>query len=384
VNILIISADFPPWDGGIAQVGYEYARTFSKLGHQVTVVAPKYGGHESWDRTQTFDIIRYRTHNAFAVHYWLLKMKLRSVIKRKSIDWVLTMRWNMDGIALMALRNIPPVVFQWYHGNELFDRHLKIARWHSKLQHLMASTTINIAVSDYTSGLVARYHPNCPRVKTVHLGVDATYFHPPASTDKAKACLGLAGKKVILTLARLVQRKGHEQVIRSIAQLKDDLDIVYIIGGKGAFTQELMAISRQLGTEQCVKFVGFIPEEKKVDYYQACDIYVMPSKSDEQVGDVEGFGLTYLEANACGKPVIGSRQGGCPEAVADGTSGLLVDPDKPDELTDALKRLLQDEIFYHRMAAAGLKRAREDFSWQSSCRKLERIYEGQRKDCTSN
>jgi phosphatidylinositol alpha-1,6-mannosyltransferase len=222
--------------------------------------------------------------------------------------------------------------------------------------------------------LIAQYHPNCPRVKTVHLGVDATYFHPPESTEKAKASLGLSGKKVILTLARLVQRKGHEHVIRSISKLKDDLDIIYIIGGKGAYAQELMAISKRLGTDHCVKFVGFIPEEKKVEYYQACDIYVMPSKSDEQTGDVEGFGLTYLEANACGKPVVGSRQGGCPEAVADGIGGLLVDPEKPDEITDALRRLLKDDALYNRMAAAGLKRARQDFSWESSCRKLERLY----------
>jgi phosphatidylinositol alpha-1,6-mannosyltransferase len=286
----------------------------------------------------------------------------------------------MDGIALMALHDTPPVVFQWYHGNELFDRHLKTAKWHSKLQHLMAGSTLNIAVSDYTSGLMTRYHPNCPRVKTVHLGVDSTYFHPPESTEKAKAALGLSGKKVILTIARLVQRKGHEQVIRSIAQLKDDLDIIYIIGGKGAFSEELMAIAQRLGTEHCVQFVGFIPEQEKVNYYQACDIYVMPSSSDEQMGDVEGFGLTYLEANACGKPVVGSRQGGCPEAVADGISGLLVDPDKQDELTNTLRRLLQDEALYRRMASAGLKRARQDFSWESSCRKLERLY----KDRTHN
>ena len=192
--------------------------------------------------------------------------------------------------------------------------------------------------------------------------------------DKAKADLGWQGKRVILSLARLVQRKGQDLVIRSLPRLNDLTNILYVIAGKGAYENNLKDLVARLGLTEHVRFVGFVPESRKVQYFQACDIYAMPSKSEADQGDVEGFGLTYLEANACGKPVIGGRQGGCMEAIADGISGLLVDPDSEEHMAAALERLLNDETYYGRLARQGLERARADFSWEGSCHKLLSLY----------
>jgi phosphatidylinositol alpha-1,6-mannosyltransferase len=375
MNILIISADFPPWDGGIAQVGYEYARALSAGGHNVTVLAPVYGDDAQWDRRQSFEVLRYRSHKAFVVHFWLLRIKLTVLLQRSAFDWILCMRWNLDGIALGAKTRNQPVVFQWYHGSELFDRHLSNTAWAGKLSDLMGRTAANIAVSNYTAGLLAHYYPDCPRVHTIHLGIDSRRFEPPISVDQAKAALGLNGKRVILSLARLVKRKGQDTVIKSLVHLNNLQDIVYVIAGKGSYENSLVELVNRLGLEEHVRFVGFVPEEQKVEYYQACDIYVMPSRSDENSRDVEGFGLTYLEANACGKPVIGGRQGGCQEAIADGISGLLVDPDNDLELAAALKRLLQDQTYYSQLSQQGLERARKEFSWKKSCDRLIALYE---------
>jgi phosphatidylinositol alpha-1,6-mannosyltransferase len=379
MKILIISADFPPWDGGIAQVGYEYARTFCDLGHTVTVVAPRYGNDQSWDRSQPFDILRYRAHKSFLLHFWLLRITLALLLKRRSFDWILCLRWNFDGLALQKGIKNDPIVFQWYHGNELFDRHLGNGKWAAKLDDLMKRCPANIAVSDYTAALLVRHYPACPRVHTIHLGIDSKRFQPPLSLDQAKAELGLQGKRVILSLARLVKRKGQHLVIKALARMNDLDNIVYVVAGKGSYEAALKELVKRLGLHHHVRFVGFVPEKDKVKYFQACDIYTMPSKSEEAMGDVEGFGLTYLEANACGKPVIGGRQGGCREAVADGQSGLLVDPDSEEQMAAALDRLLRDDTLYQQLSQQGLKRARELFSWQASCRRLERLY----KSCVS-
>jgi phosphatidylinositol alpha-1,6-mannosyltransferase len=376
MNILIISADFPPWDGGIAQVGYEYARTFCALGHPVTVLAPVYGDDHSWDRLQPFEVVRYRAHKSFLAHFWLLRIKLAMLLKSRPFDWILCLRWNFDGLALQTKINNNPIVFQWYHGNELFDRHLGNGKWAAKLDDLMHRCSANIAVSDYTAALLARHYPACPRVHTVHLGIDNKRFRPPVSADRAKADLGLQGKRVILSLARLVKRKGQHLVIKGLARMNDLDNIVYIVAGKGSYEMALKALTERLGLIHHVRFVGFVPEKEKVKYFQACDIYAMPSKSEEGLGDVEGFGLTYLEANACGKPVIGGRQGGCLEAVADGESGLLVDPDSEEQMAAALDRLLRDNALYQQISEQGLKRAREAFSWEASCRRLVALYEG--------
>lgn len=375
MNILIISADFPPWDGGIAQVAYEYARAFTGLGHKVTALAPVYGDDKAWDGRQPFEVLRYRCHKSFQGHYWLLRLKLANLLRRRTYDWILCMRWNFDGLALGARIRGNPVIFQWFHGNELFDRHLAKPKWSRRLTDLMNRTHANIAVSDFTADLLARHYPACPRVHTVRLGIDSRRFTPPASVKEAKAALGWQGRRVILSLARLVQRKGQELVIRSLPHLKAYQDILYVIAGKGAYEKNLRDLVAELGLAEQVRFVGFVPESKKVHYFQACDIYTMPSKSAAKLGDVEGFGLTFLEANACGKPVIGGRQGGCMEAIADGVSGLLVDPDSDHDMAAALERLLKDEAFYERLARQGLERARDEFSWEGSCRWLLSLYE---------
>ena len=375
MNILIISADFPPWDGGIAQVGYEYARAFRRIGHAVTVLAPHYGNDDGWDRDQPFEVLRYYSHKSFIGHYWLLRIKLAVLLRRRSFNWILCMRWNFDGLALPC--NIPnhPVVFQWFHGNELFDRHLENPAWKAKLAGLMDRTHANISVSSYTENLMAHHYPDCPRRHTIHLGIDSRRFTPPDSVEKAKAALGLQGRRVILSLARLVQRKGQELVIKSLPHLKDLKDIVYLIAGKGSYENTLKEIVTSMGLQNHVRFEGFVPETRKVQYFQACDIFAMPSKSEESLGDVEGFGLTFLEANACGKPVIGGDQGGCREAIADGVSGLLVDPDSEQEMAAALERFLQDPAFYEKLSEQGLQRARQAFTWETSCKKLIALYE---------
>jgi len=369
MKILVISADFPPWDGGIAQVGYEYARTFCDLGHQVTVLAPHYRNCTDWDSAQPFKIVRYRTHNAFIIHFWLLRIALSRLFDRQAFDWVLSMRWNLDGIAFNG-RHRTTSIFQWFHGNELFDRHLNQPRWAARLNTLMESAGINIAISHYTADLIARHFPSCPRVRTVHLGIDSQRFRPPKSVEAAKAALGWQGKRVILSLSRLVKRKGHELVIKSLAHTGGLNNTIYVIAGKGSYESTLRQMVAQAGLQNQVHFAGFVSEKQKVLYYQACDIYVMPSRSEEKRGDVEGFGLTYLEANACGKPVIGGRQGGCMEAIDEGVSGLLVDPDKEAEMAQALKRLLLDAGFYEQLSRKGLERVRQSFSWEASCQKL--------------
>ncbi len=373
MNILIIAADFPPWDGGISQVAYEYARTFAMLNHNVTVLAPWYEDIGDWDAGQPFSVYRYRPHKAFEIQYLLLRWKLARLTRRHPFDWILSMRWNLDGVAMLPALKPETIFFQWYHGGELFDRHLTKPKWAARLSALMDRASINTAVSHFTSGLVTANFPACPRLQTVHLGVDTKRFVPTGDTENVKASLGLQGKKIFLTLARLVHRKGQALVIRSLAELKNK-EIVYVICGKGKAEKDLRQLAEELDVADQVRFAGFINEEQKVQYYQACDLFVMPSKSEGEVGEVEGFGLTYLEANACGKPVIGGNQGGCLEAIAEGESGLLVDPDSPGQLTAAIRKLLDNPDIYHEMAIKARKRVEDAFSWEVSCRKLLELY----------
>jgi phosphatidylinositol alpha-1,6-mannosyltransferase len=120
-----------------------------------------------------------------------------------------------------------------------------------------------------------------------------------------------------------------------------------------------------------VVFAGFVADDQLNQHYNLADIVVMPNTGDD--GDVEGFGMVFLEANAAGKPVIGGRSGGTAEAILDGETGFLVDPSEDQELRHALQTLLNDGKLRQAMGAAGLHRACTDFSWDTRASKVQEI-----------
>ena len=195
---------------------------------------------------------------------------------------------------------------------------------------------------------------------------------PPLPEDEvraARARYGLDGKLVLLTVARLVRHKGHDQVLRTLALLDGRYgDVVYLIVGAG---QERASLERQvaaLGLASQVRMLGALPWREVERLYQACDVFVMPSRQEGT--DVEGLGMVYLEAGLRGKPVIGGRSGGIPDAVRDGETGFLVDPSDPEDLARALGRLLSDEGLRRRMGENGRRRVLDEFSIERSAVQL--------------
>jgi phosphatidylinositol alpha-1,6-mannosyltransferase len=137
-----------------------------------------------------------------------------------------------------------------------------------------------------------------------------------------------------------------------------------IVGG-GPEEERLRNMVRQLELDQHVRFAGSIPNKDTVDYYHASDVFVMPNRQMPN-GDVEGFGLVFLEANACGKPVIGGRSGGTVDAIAHGESGYLVDPTSSAEVASRLIELLQDPAKAARLGEGGRLRVHEQFTWRQT------------------
>ncbi len=150
---------------------------------------------------------------------------------------------------------------------------------------------------------------------------------------------GLEGKRVLMTFGRLESRdrqKGFDEVLQLMPRLLLEYpDLVYLIAGQGPDRGRLEAVAASLGLADRVIFTGMVPEEEKAQYYRLADVYVMPSAK-------EGFGFVFLEAMACGIPVIASNSDGSREAVRDGLLGRLVDPADPDELFRAIGAALEE------------------------------------------
>jgi len=183
--------------------------------------------------------------------------------------------------------------------------------------------------------------------------------HLPQIAEKQR----LKQKKVLLTLGRIVERKGVDKVIECLPLvIKKIPNVVYIVVGDGPYRVTIEKMVCNLNLEGHVLFAGYVSDEDKPSYYSACDIFVMPNR-ELCNGNVEGFGIVFLEANSYGQPVIGGRSGGTIDAIEDGKSGLLVDPMNKNEIASAIVRLLEDENFAKRLGKMGRERVEKEFGW---------------------
>ncbi|OKH56221.1 glycosyltransferase [Calothrix sp. HK-06] len=168
---------------------------------------------------------------------------------------------------------------------------------------------------------------------------DSSRFKPALKPDYLLKRHKLKPKQpVILTVARLSALegyKGYDQIIRALPQIRQVIpNIHYIIVGRGNDSQRIKELTTELAVQDCVTLAGFIPDEQLCDYYNLCDVFAMPSKA-------EGFGMVYLEALACGKPVLAGNQDGAISALCDGKLGALVNPDDVEEIAKTLIQILQ-------------------------------------------
>jgi phosphatidylinositol alpha-1,6-mannosyltransferase len=134
-----------------------------------------------------------------------------------------------------------------------------------------------------------------------------------------------------------------------------------VIAVTGPDEGRLRSVVSEYGVEDVVRFVGYVPDDLIRVWYSVADIYIMMSRKDEFY--VEGFGLTFLEANACGTPVVGGAHGGVPDAVVDGITGYLVDPQDASAAAEKMRLLLSDRVLYESISKAGKAYVDVEGSW---------------------
>jgi phosphatidyl-myo-inositol dimannoside synthase len=276
------------------------------------------------------------------------------------------------GLWLKRWTKLPFVIYA--HGNEILDA--VRTDWPKPKAALLGADNI-IAVSRFTAKLVEQAGVNPDRISIVHPGCDLHRFQPrPANLELKQKLIGSREKRVIVTVGGLVARKGHDMVLRALSRLIQKFpDITYLIVGDGPYRSELVSLVNELGLQQNVVFAGKMDDELLPEIYALSDVFVMPSRQNLDACDVEGFGLVYLEASACGKPVVAGRSGGTPDAVVDEETGFLVDPNNPLELANALERLLTDKDLAQTLGTRGRSRLIDNFEWPQIANRVQEIIE---------
>ena len=196
-------------------------------------------------------------------------------------------------------------------------------------------------------------------------GIDVDHFTPHPYPEDLAAHYGLEGKRTILCVGRLVQRKGQDRLIESMPRiLKEIPNAVLLLVGVGNYEKKLRGLVEKLGLQEHVIFVGRITYDALPRYIQLAEIFAMPSRSRFFGLEVEGLGIVYLEASACGIPVLAGASGGAPDAVLEGETGRVVDGTDVDAISGTLLEMLNDPEALQAMGQRGREWAVEAWSWK--------------------
>jgi phosphatidylinositol alpha-1,6-mannosyltransferase len=236
---------------------------------------------------------------------------------------------------------------------------------------LLRAAQVVFAISQGTANTALGLGVKPERIRVIHPAVNPAQLASKIPPEMVRQRYGLQGKKCILTVGRLVERKGFDTVIRALPAILEVIpEAHYLIVGGGPAEAGLKALVADLGLETYVTFAGPKSHDEVADYYLASDLFVMISREIPGKGDVEGFGIVYLEANLLGRPVVAGRSGGVADAVVHEETGLLVDPRDPAGVAAAVVRVLSDSDLAQRLGENGRSRVLSDFSGAAAAQKV--------------
>jgi len=382
MKILFLTDLFLPHAGGARIYYYNlYRHLVRQFPEHVTILTKKIPGWREFDRiesTPSFRIIRHGRPMQNWKYYQLPRVifPLAQAIRRLSVDRPDLIHFGdlcPPGVISLILKlSLGCRYLAYCHGDE--NAQIDQRRFQPIVRdQIYRQATAVVAANEFArQGLIRIGVPEA-RIHKITPGVDLERFRPAPPNPDFVRQFSLVGKAVLLTVARLVPKKGHQMVLKAVAKIHRDVPgVKYLIAGEGPERSNLESLTKELGLSQVVTFLGNIPNERLPEFYNLCDVFVMANRHTPE-GDIETFGMVFVEANAVGKPVVAGRSGGTAEAVVEGSTGLLIDPEDVDELAAALKLMLLNKALRERLGYIGLRRAQADFNWRTRAEVLHQV-----------
>ena len=376
---LLVTSIFPPQVGGVENYLYNIAKRLPQ--DKILVLAPtrtiegKKLDYQDFDKKQNFKIYRKRFFfPRFIKPGWLPMIRnCLKIAKEEKIELIqcgLCYPTGLAGLYAKKRLNLPYIIY--VHGLDLVGFLGDEAR-KKRIKAILKNADKIIANSHYTKDLVLKLGDYSQKIEVINPALDLKKY-PKIDKAEARRKLGLKDKKIILTVGRLVKRKGHDLIIKSLPKVCNRVsDLLYIIVGSGPYEKELKNLVKKFGLKDKVRFEGRVGDKVLSYYYASSDLFCMPSRMIKEEGSVEGFGIVYLEASLYEKPVLGGRTGGVEDAVVDGETGILVDLENVNEIAQALIRLLTNQELSNKLGVQGRERVLKDFDWDKQIKKIGKI-----------
>lgn len=372
VKHLFVTQDYLPDLGGMARRHAELVRRYPEPMSVSTVAAPE---GARYDAAEDYAIERqpfgFNRANRFL----------------NQVRWA---RWLVDRcrdrVSVMHCGNIRPVGYAvwWAHkrlripyvvyvnGGDLLREREKAAK--SALKRRTARLILGDAAGIVgTSAWVAELAREVmrevgisepPPVAALDLGTDPERFRPGIDTGTLRQRWGIRRAPIIVTVARLVPHKGQDVGIQALARLRDEFPTLrYVLVGEGHDETRLRNLAAQLDVMDRVGFAGPMRDDELPEAYATSTVYLGASRIDKSI-NVEGFGISFIEASAAGLPIVAGDSGGVRSAVRDGETGFVVDPTDVDAVAGALATLLRDDELRATMGAAGRTAVETHYNWQ--------------------
>jgi len=366
---------FPPAVYGGAQgLYYNIAKYYPN--NNIVILADCHDEAEAFDKAQKYHIyrkpiwdIRNKANPILIFQLFKCIQYLFNIIRKEKIEHLVVGQCHNIVFASASILvgkffRIPVTLFG--HGEDVSKVLNTDLRSNHILKFLYKFPDYFIANSEFTKDMWMKLGCASEKIHILNPCVDSDFLHPLQNYEQLKAQHNLSQNKVLLTIGRLVPRKGYDTVIKSLPVLEKKFpNITYIIIGSGKGKQYLIDLSKKHKVEDKVFFWNKVTKEKLREALNICDLFVMPNREVEGA-EVEGFGMVFLEANSCGKPVIGGRSGGTNDAVEDGKSGFLCDPNSIEDFIEKATLLLSDTELSKHFGDYGRKRAKLQFNWQKN------------------
>jgi glycosyltransferase involved in cell wall biosynthesis len=394
-TVLVLTTSFPLYEGIAVGIHVlEKCRHLVKRGIKVKVIAPHHDGAAKHEKIDGIEIYRFqyywpsnqqklaygagiptniRTdwHARFQFPLFLLCFLMKAIQKAPGAD-IVHCHWSLAGFIGVILRTIlkKKIVFMM-HGAEVF-----VLGKSPFLRFILKRVDFLICNSSFTEQKTLDIYP-VKKHRVISPGVDVNRFFPQRNVRNLRQDIGISDNDIfVLTIGKFIPRKGIEDLIKSfdiIINERGEKDIQLRIGGRGPLMPAYENLIRQYNLGKNVQFLKYISDEDIPSYFTESDIFALTPIIDAQ-GDTEGLGVVFLEANACETPVIGTRVGGVVDAITDGRNGLLLSPQQPEALAEAIIRLMRDPELRATMGKNGRELVIKRFNWPAISTKIESVY----------
>lgn len=380
---LLLTYDFPPMGGGIARWMGELAKRYPS--GSLVVCTGQHPNTTLVDRqfpnlVERLSIPSHRLRTVQGLLIWSRRVEQLAGILRAEFIWcgnikpaAYPARWAK------ARLGVPYGIL--LHGGDLLILRKQIQRSKVKrrtARELLGSAAALVTNSSWTRDLCRIVLEELDagasrdRIQTVPLGTDPEFFRPGLDRSEVRARYHLDQGRWLISVARLTPHKGIDTGIRALAQLRSRYpDLAYAVVGTGDEISKLQRLAHALGVADHVRFLSDVPDRDLPGLYNCAEVYLGLSRLMEQ--SVEGFGISLVEAAACGIPVVAGQDGGIPDAVRQGETGLLVDTEQVDQVCSALREVLDDPVLAARLGKNGRLAVETYYNWDRVAADIARI-----------